>query len=183
MSVLDKLVAAVTPEASAQKKQEARDQARAAAVPGDWLSLVLDHHLELEACFEAVRSATSAVARREAQDQLATLLTAHSIAEEAVLYPAMALGDQKKKAGELYTEQSAAKVQIAALRDMDPMSQDYLDKLEHLRAAVSHHMHEEESECFVQLQASADPATRATLSTRYRAEYQRYVGAADRSFA
>ena len=178
MGILDKMVAAVVPEASDEERMEARAKARSMSKGSGWLAMVIDHHEAIEAAFERVRTAKSAGARRTAQKQLAVLLTGHSIAEEAVLYPAMALSDQKGHSGEAYTEQSAAKVQTAALDDFDPMSQDYLDKLEHLRAAVAHHVYEEEHEWFPRLRELDDAGKQSQLSKRYREEFDRYVGEA-----
>jgi hypothetical protein len=95
MGVMDKVVAAVTPDPSEEKMQEARAKARAAAVNSGWLTQVLDHHLEVEDCFAAVKEANSVSTRRVAQKRLGLVLTGHSIAEESVIYPAMALTDQK----------------------------------------------------------------------------------------
>jgi hemerythrin superfamily protein len=176
MSILDKVVSAVTPEASDDERMEARAKARTLSKGQGWLALVIDHHEQIEGAFAAVAAAPSATTRRAAQKELAVLLTGHSIAEEAVLYPAMALSDQKGHAGEAYTEQSAAKVQAAALDDLDPMSQDYLDKLEHLRAAVAHHVYEEESAWFPKLRAIGDAAKQTYLTKHYREEFDRYVG-------
>ena len=175
MGVLDKVIAAVTPDPSDEKMKEARAEARSAAGGSGWLAMILDHHEQIEACFEAVRAARSAAARRKAQKQLALVLTAHSIAEEAVIYPAMALGDQEGHSGKLYTEQSAAKVQMAALEDLDPMGQDYLDKLEHIRGAVAHHVYEEEGDYFMKLRKNADATTQGKLTRRYREEFERYA--------
>jgi hypothetical protein len=176
MNVLDKAIAAMTPDPSDEKMQQARAKARAAAVNSGWLTQVLDHHLEIEDCFAAVKEARSASARRAAQKRLAAVLTGHSIAEESVIYPAMALTDQKGHSTELYAEQGAAKVQMAALDELDPMSQDYLDKLEHIRGAVAHHVYEEEGEYFVKLRETADAALQSKLTRRYKEEYERYVG-------
>lgn len=176
MSVLDKVIAAVTPPESDEARVKARATARAAAGPGDWLSMVLDHHLQIESAFAAVKSAASAAQRRSAQKQLAVLLTGHSLAEEAVLYPAMALTDQKAHSGMAYTEQSAAKVQLAALDDLEPMSQDYVDKLGHLEGAVKHHVYEEEGTWFPKLKEECGADKAATLTARYQEEYQRYMG-------
>jgi hypothetical protein len=41
---------------------------------------------------------------------------------------------------------TAAKVQMALLEDVPPKSQAFLDKLEHIRGAVAHHLYEEESQ-------------------------------------
>ena len=175
MGLLDKVVAAVTPEPSDEQRAEAHARARAASGGSGWLATALDHHEEIEAAFASVRGAETAAARRTAQKELAVLLTGHSNAEEAVLYPAMALTDQKAHAGAAYTQQSAAKVQMAALDDLDPTSQDYLDKLEHLRAAVMHHVYEEESEWFPKLRGSGDSNLQTRLSRRFREEFDRYM--------
>ncbi len=176
MTILDKVIAAVTPPESDEARAEARAKARAAAGGGGWLAMVLEHHLQIESAFAAVKTANSAAEQRAAQKQLALLLTGHSNAEEAVLYPAIALSGEKADSVKAYTEQSAAKVQLAALDDLEPMTQDYLDKLEHIRGAVEHHVYEEEGTWFPQLRQSADAAMQGRLTQRYTEEYERYMG-------
>lgn len=177
MTILDKVIAAVTPTETQEERDSARAQARTAANDSPWLRRVLQHHQEIEAAFAAVKNAADANGRRRAQQWLGTLLTGHSLAEEAVLYPAMALSDQKAHATAAYTEQSGAKINLAALEEMDPMSQDYLDKLEHVRGAVAHHVYEEESDWFPALARQGDTALQARLSARYSEEFDRYMGA------
>lgn len=176
MSLLDKVIGAVTPPESAQDRIEARARARQSAAAGSWLAQVLDHHEQIETLFASVKDAADGASRRAAQKRLAQALTGHSLAEEAVLYPALALHGEKADSTKAFTEQSAAKVQLAALEEMDPMSQDYLDKLEHLRGAVAHHVYEEESEYFPDLLSKSDEAMQARLSARYAEEYARYAG-------
>ena len=175
MSVLDKVIAAVVPEPSAQERADCRARARSLSGGGGWLAEVLDHHEQIEAAFESEQSAPTAASRRSAQKWLATLLTGHSLAEEAVLYPAMALGAQKAHSAEAYTEQSGAKVQLAGLDDLEPMSKDYLDKLEHLRAAVAMHVYREESDWYPELRKSDNAAGQAKLTRRYKEEFERYL--------
>ncbi len=175
MGVLDKVVAAVTPEPSEAERAEVRANARTLAKDRGWLAMALDHHEQIEAAFAAVKMATRASAQRTAQKELALLLTGHSIAEEAVLYPAMALTDQKGHATAAYTEQSAAKVQTAALDRLEPLSEDYLDKLEHLRAAVSHHVYEEESKWFPELRQTGDAAMQTMLTRKFEEQFTRYM--------
>jgi hypothetical protein len=43
-----------------EQRLDARVQARSAAMDGDWLSLVLLHHQQIESAFEAVKVATDA---------------------------------------------------------------------------------------------------------------------------
>ncbi|USI74956.1 hemerythrin domain-containing protein [Sphingomonas morindae] len=176
MAFLDKIIGAATPPESDEHRLRVRAETRVETVPGDWLSLILDHHDAIEQAFEAVRIADDAHTRRAAQRRLAVLLTGHSIAEEAVLYPEMADSGHKSHAGVAYEEQSMAKVQLALLDKIEPMSQDYLDKLEHLRGAVTHHMFQEESNWFLDLKAQVPAERQALLAARYREEVERYIG-------
>lgn len=175
MSLLDKVVAAVTPPESDAQRAEARAKARSAATDGDWLSLVLDHHRQIEAAFAAVKATTDSASRVSAQKRLALLLTGHSIAEEAVIYPALAKANEEGHSTKAYAEQSAAKVQMGLLEDLDPMSQEYVDKLEHIRGAVAHHVYEEEGNWFVDLKAKLAPADQTKITFRYQQEFSRYT--------
>jgi hemerythrin superfamily protein len=175
MSILDKVVAAVTPPESDEQRAEARAKAQNAATEGDWLSLVLDHHRQIEAAFAAVKAASDAASRVRAQKRLALLLTGHSIAEEAVIYPALVKANEQSHATKAYTEQSAAKVQMGLLEDLEPMSQEYLDKLEHIRGAVAHHVYEEEGNWFVDLKEKLPPADQTKITFRYQQEFSRYT--------
>jgi hypothetical protein len=67
-----------------------------------------------------------------------------TIAEEAVVYSAMVKAVDEGYSTKVDTDQSAVKVQMGLLEDLEPMSQEYLDKLEHIRGAVAHHVYEEE---------------------------------------
>ncbi|MBV9511539.1 MAG: hemerythrin domain-containing protein [Caulobacteraceae bacterium] len=176
MSLLDKAIAAVTPPVSDDKRAEARAKARAAAEPGDWLSQILDHHEEIDQAFTDTKAATTAEARRNAQKRLGTLLTGHSMAEEAVIYPALAQAGKQGHANTAYTEQVAAKQQMAVLEMMDPMSEHYLDKLGHLEGAVKTHVFQEESDWFVDMKRDAPAEAQAHATARYREESGRYFG-------
>lgn len=174
MSLVDKVIAAVTPPESDEARAEARTKAQKASVNSPWLAQVIEHHMQIEDAFAAVKGASDSASRRAAQKQLAVILTAHSIAEEAVLYPALALHGEKSHATSAYTEQSAAKIQMAALEDLNPMSQDYLDKLEHIRGAVAHHVYEEEGTWFLDLCQISE--IQQVLEERYMREFERYLG-------
>ncbi len=176
MSIIDKVVSAVTPLESDEARREARAKARSAARPGDWLSLVLEHHEQIEAAFAAVKNASSVTAQTAAQKKLGVVLTGHSNAEESVVYPAMTKADEKGHAATAYTEQAAAKTQMALLEGITPMTQQYLDKLEHIRGAVAHHMYEEEKSWFIELHEKASPGDQVKITQRYREEFSRYVG-------
>ena len=178
MSIFDKVVAAVTPPESEQARAEARAKAQSAATAGDWLSMVLEQHRQIEAAFEAVKAARESASRTSAQKRLAILLTGHSNAEESVLYPALAAeADEKGHATMAYTQQAGAKVEMAELENLAPMSQDYIDKLEHIRGAVAHHVYEEEGTWFLEIKQKLSAETQAKLTQRFEEEFSRYVGA------
>ena len=176
MSVLDKVIAAVTPPESEESRKEARAKAQTTAKPGDWLSMILTHHQQIEAAFAAVKATTTAATRVGAQKKLGIILTGHSNAEESVIYPALTTVNEKGHAGMAYTEQAAAKTQMALLENLAPMSQDYLDKLEHIRGAVARHVYEEEGTWFLELKEKVPAADQKKLTSRYKEEFDRYVG-------
>ncbi|CAN7320862.1 hemerythrin domain-containing protein [Phenylobacterium sp. LjRoot219] len=177
MSILDKALAAVTPPESELDRAEATRTARTVARPGDWLSLALDHHDMIRAAFDACRRTREPAARTEALKQLALVLLAHAQAEEAVLYPALARAGETGDAGRAYSEQVAAKIHMADLERMEPTSDNWREKLEHIRTAVLHHIYEEENDWFLELkeQSEDDPAF---LTARFREEFERYAGSA-----
>lgn len=175
MSILDKVVAAVTPPESAESRRKARAKARAAADPGDWLSQILDHHEEIDAAFAAVRATQQPSLRRAAQMELAVLLSAHANAEEAVIYPALIHFGHKMHGTAGYTEQAGAKANLGELDYLDPMSREFLDKLEHIRGAVAHHVYEEENDRFLDLKKLSSSA-QARLTQRYAEEFARFRG-------
>jgi hypothetical protein len=176
MSFIDKVIGAVTPPESDEARADARRKAQATATPGDWLSQVLDQHLAIEAAFVSVKSGGSAPERLAALKQLAVVLTGHSNAEESVLYPALADGGEKAHASAGYEEQAMVKIQMALLEKLEPMSQDFIDKLEHIEGAVSHHMYAEEGNWFIDLKDKAPAADQARMTARFTEEFERYVG-------
>jgi hemerythrin superfamily protein len=180
MSGIDKILSAVTPLESEEKRREAREKARekarAQARPADWLSTIIDHHEAIERAAAAVRSASDASARRAAEKTLATLLTGHGIAEEAAVYPALVQIDEPSQASTAYMEQAAVKVLLATLETLDPMSQDYLDALGRFERVATQHSYEEERQRFPELLSRASPEMNQRIVARYREEFERYVG-------
>jgi iron-sulfur cluster repair protein YtfE (RIC family) len=175
MSLFDKVVAAVTPPETNSKRAEARQAAQALAGVDDWLGLALEHHREIESCFDAAKAATDAPARLAAAKRLSVILTAHANAEESVLYPMIA-EDHKGHAATAYQEQAMTKVELARLERIEPMSQDWVDKLEHIRGAVLHHMYEEEGTWFPELFRKAGASGQPALTFRFREEFERMRG-------
>ena len=176
MSVIDKVIAAVTPPESDEDRAKARAEATAAAEPGDWLSLILEHHIELEDALAAVEDADDADERLVAFKEFAGLLTGHAIAEEGVIYPSLSANSETGHADMGYSEQAMVKMQMAALEKLDPMGQEFDDKLEHVKGALLHHMYEEEGNWFLDLKKKANADEQEMMTARYTEEFDRYIG-------
>lgn len=177
MSFLDKIVAAVTPLESDEDRTTARHNAQTLTSEGDWLSVVLQHHRMIESAFTEGLNALDDMSRTRAVKQLQLILTGHANAEEAVLYPALEEIGEKADTGMAYEEQAMTKIQLAKLEKIDPSSQEWRDKLEHIQGAVLHHIYQEESSWFPKLQQNVLAANRSMLTTRFIQEFERYAGA------
>lgn len=175
MSFLDKMVSVVTPLESEETRREAHTKARAATQGQDWLGQILDHHEAIESAFATVKSATDLASRRAALTELAVLLSAHANAEEAVIYPALIHFGHKTHGTAGYTEQAGAKANLGELEYLDPLSQEFGDKLEHIRGAVAHHVYEEERDRFLDLK-KLSVGDQAHLTQRYAEEFERFSG-------
>lgn len=181
MSFLDRIASAVMLAASAQDRADARLNAQRLAQGHDWLAEVLEHHRQIEQAFDAALNADGAEARRAATNDLGILLTGHSMAEEAVLYPAIVEYSGKTNATMAFEEQSMAKVQFAQLEKLDPSSQQWREKLEHIKSAVEQHVYQEESNWYPEVLENIPAHERGRLTERYNEEFSRYcTSSADR---
>ena len=181
MSWLDKIGSTVFPLASDEKRAGARREAEQLAGEHQWLAQIIAHHKAIERCFADALAASNTDARRQAMKELARLNTGHSIAEEVAIYPALieyngALGG-KVQAALAYEEQQMTKVQQAMLEQLNPMSAEWREKLEHIKSAVQQHVFEEESNRFADLAKAIPAQESARLSRRYAEECERYFGA------
>jgi hemerythrin superfamily protein len=176
MSFLDKIASSIMPPESAEDRANARRVAESKTSGGDWLAVVLDQHRQIEGLFERALTSTGGSVRQSAVRELATLLTGHANAEETVLYPALADAGGKSHATMAYEEQAMTKVQLAKLEKLDPMSEEWREKLEHIRGAVMHHVYQEEGTWFPELQQNVPANERTMLTRRFLEEFQRYAG-------
>jgi hypothetical protein len=64
----------------------------------------------------------------------------------------------------------------APTRDLPPLCQEFLEKLEHIEGAVAHHGYEEESNWFMDLTTKTLAADQVKLTLRYQEQFARYRG-------
>jgi hypothetical protein len=149
--------------------------ADAADSGGDWLDLIKAQHQELDHLLAAVKSAGSHEARVAAFKRFAVYLSAHSLAEEVTVYPALAITGSESASKQLYGEQDDAKVLVARVdnalatgRDADVPAM-----LDTLGTALHAHVEVEENQDFPPLKAKEDVATNARLTTEFKATFRR----------
>jgi hemerythrin superfamily protein len=174
MTISDKLAAAVKGMTSERERQEARAKAQAEAGADDWLSMVVNQHMQIEEAFAALMQASDPVAKRRAERQLAFLSTSHANAEESVLYPALAHAKERSQATASYSEHSLYKMNLGELEFLDPMSRDYADRVEYLWQATRDHICDEEGKRFMLLKHKTPATEQATLTHRFKEEFDRY---------
>lgn len=125
----------------------------------DVIELIEQDHRELQAIFTRLRSGDGD--REMLFQTMAALLTAHSRAEEAEVYPALSrAGDQKAKEDVKHARQEHAEADdlLAKLKGMDVESAGFEQTLSKLIEAVNHHIEEEESTALPELRAASDSA-------------------------
>lgn len=176
MSLVDRLAAKIMPPESAEDRANARRTAQSLTNGNDWLGIVLDQHKQIEELFQRALTSGDAGTRKMALKEVQILLTGHANAEEAVLYPALVGHDEKSHATMSYEEHAMARIELAILEKVDPMSEDWREKMEHVCGAVQHHIYAEEGTRFAELQESLAPGERERLTQRFLEEFERYAG-------
>jgi hemerythrin superfamily protein len=153
--------------------------AEAQTAGGTWFDMVKAHHaLIADNLGMILATSDGQVAERtRLQKHLGYLLTAHSVAEENVLYPALARLGLTQASDQLYIEQAHAKVGNADL-EVTPKGDDaWLAKVSALKTAILHHAKdEEEADLFPKLAAGVSARENAMLT----ADYARQFGSVQR---
>lgn len=183
MSFLDRIAAAIAPAATDQQRADARRKIEELAPGEKWLSMILDQHKAIERCFAEAKSTNDPAERQQAVRKLSAELTGHANAEEAVIYPVVSEDSGKTHAGMAYEEHAMTKVQLAKLEKIDPMSREWVEKLEHIESAVQQHIYQEEDSWLPDLVQNTPAADKAMLSSRFAEEYDRYDKTLDQSAA
>jgi hemerythrin superfamily protein len=146
-----------------------------ARADGDWLAIVkAQHELLMKHLDRMLDSRDRTFLKRDIlQHELSYLITAHSVAEENVLYPAIARAGMLSEADRLYLDQSHSKIVNA---DLDLISEKnesaWFDKVRTLQAMVMKHgKQDEEGNIYPRLKQSVDRETNALLTAAFNREF------------
>jgi hemerythrin superfamily protein len=123
--------------------------AQVARAGGDWFAMVKAHHALVAETFEALlKSGDGLHSRRERLVRtLGFQLTAHSVAEENVLYPALAMAGLRTESDKLYLDQAHAKVmnaELTLLTGAKTGGAPWLAKVRDMQTAVLKHAKQDE---------------------------------------
>lgn len=169
------LIAGAAVTAAAALLPLRRAVAQTAARGGDWLAMFKAQHLLVDQTFKELLDSTDKtfLRRQRLQRTLAYQLTAHSVAEENVLYPAIARLGLVTEADKLYLDQAHAKVMNAELELTNVQeSGAWQEKVSALQAAVLQHARQdEEARLYPQLQQKLDATTNAVLTAAFAREF------------
>ncbi|KAA1419264.1 hemerythrin domain-containing protein [Nocardioides humilatus] len=138
------------------------------------VDLILKDHRELERLFDTLLDDPSS--RPTLVPVMTTLLTAHSRAEEAKVYPAISeagAGDDVEHSQEEHLAADRLAQEVAAT---DPTSPDFAVVLKKLIDAVKHHVEEEEETVLADLRERLDEDGLAELGVSFLAERERLLG-------
>jgi len=98
--------------------------------------------------------------------QLYKDLTAHAIAEEEVVYPA--IRPYYAETQELYDEQSEMKALLEEIKAMAPSSSEFKVKANQLKNVVMDHVRQEENDVFAKIRANFSDQQSEQLATQFK---------------
>ncbi|GAA1700561.1 hypothetical protein GCM10009745_54340 [Kribbella yunnanensis] len=141
----------------------------------DVVDLILQDHREVERLFEELKN--SPEKRPNLLPVLTTLLTAHSRAEEAEVYPvAAAEAGEKEEVSHSQQEHIEADQLLAKLAATDPASANFDTVLQNLVDAVTHHVEEEETKVLPGMRSNLSDQRRAELGDAFAASRKEHLG-------
>ena len=141
----------------------------------DVVDLIMQDHREVERLFDELKD--SPEKRPTLLPVLTTLLTAHSRAEEAEVYPVAASeAGEKEEVSHSQQEHIEADQLLAELAATDPTSADFDKVLQNLVDAVSHHVEEEETKVLPGMRSNLSDERRVELGEAFAASRKQHLG-------
>jgi hemerythrin-like domain-containing protein len=138
------------------------------------VDLILNDHRELERVFEKLENEPDS--RPTLVPVMIALLTAHSRAEEAEVYPAAAQAGSTKDVQHSQREHLEADQLAADVAAADPTADDFEDLLKKLIDAVKHHVEEEETTVLAEMRENLDPTRLAELGQAFLTSRESHLG-------
>lgn len=144
----------------------------------DVVDLVMRDHRELEQLMDQIR--TERATRGQLAKEVMVLLVAHSRAEEAEVYPALAERvDSRSDVEEATHEHEEAETLAQQLVETRPESPDFDTVLARLAEAIEHHVREEEQQLLPRLREAVEPDELDQLAEAFTERRMTEIAAVD----
>jgi hemerythrin superfamily protein len=141
----------------------------------DVVDLIMQDHREVERLFEELR--TQPEKRPLSVPVLVGLLTAHSRAEEAEVYPvARDEASAEEEVAHSQKEHAQAEELLTKLEQADPESAEFDEVLAQLEDAVTHHVEEEESKVLPAMREGLESSRLDELGEAFAASRKAHLG-------
>ncbi|HEY8544233.1 MAG TPA: hemerythrin domain-containing protein [Acidimicrobiales bacterium] len=141
-------------------------------MPVDPTAVLRADHRQVERLLQQIAD-SEPVARPPLVEELTTALEAHMELEERLLYPVVAdeLGREEEMEGE--SEHELARIGLAKVVELSPDGPGFMAALDMLKAGISHHVEDEETEMFPELNEQLDAARLEQLDAELTAARER----------
>jgi hemerythrin-like domain-containing protein len=133
----------------------------------DVVTLIEQDHRDMQEMFSRLKNGDGD--RGLLFAQMAAVLKAHSRAEEAEVYPAIAKTNDPETVTHAREEHAEADDLLGVLETLPPDSAEFEELLTKLIDGVNHHIDEEESSALPELRANLDTQRLAELAEAFRA--------------
>ncbi|HEX6074042.1 MAG TPA: hemerythrin domain-containing protein, partial [Micromonosporaceae bacterium] len=141
----------------------------------DVVDLIMQDHREVERLFGELQ--THPEKRPNLVPVLTTLLTAHSRAEEATVYPvARTEADEAEEVAHSQQEHAKAEQLLERLAKSDPNSPQFEELLEQVMESVNHHVQEEETAVLPGMKERLSDQRRTELGEAFAESRKSHLG-------
>lgn len=128
--------------------------------------LIRMDHAKVNTLFAEVQATDDAQKLQEYFGQIYKDLSAHSEAEEQVVYPAVR--SYYPNTQDLYQEQAEMKQMLEQIRSLNPSAPNFKENISRLMSAVMHHVQQEENEMFAKIRDNFSDEQQKQMATQFK---------------
>ena len=128
--------------------------------------LIRMDHTKVNTLFMQIQGTEDPQKLQEYFGQIYKDLSAHSEAEEQIVYPAVRSFYPETQ--DLYNEQAEMKQMLEQIRSLNPSAPDFKDNVKRLMDAVMHHVRQEETEMFPKIRDNFSDEQQKQMATEFK---------------
>ncbi|MBW4683056.1 MAG: hemerythrin domain-containing protein [Microcoleus vaginatus WJT46-NPBG5] len=128
--------------------------------------LIRMDHTKVNTLFMQIQGTEDPQKLQEYFGQIYKDLSAHSEAEEQIVYPAVR--SYYPETQDLYSEQAEMKQMLEQIRSLNPSAPDFKDNVKRLMDAVMHHVRQEETEMFPKIRDNFSDEQQKQMATEFK---------------